>query len=393
MSDQKVTVIGLGHAGIAVLDAALAHLPDDAATVAVDCDRTVLADSAAEAKIALDRSRTCGSGTGGDPRAGRACAEEHLAELEKVASGADFVFLFTGLGGGMVGAAPFLLNAAREGGAVTLCLGILPAQFEGDTRRERADEAVASLRASADAILAVPNDRLLDHVDGENVASGFERANRLVADAVRGVWQLVTKPGYVRVGPAEIQRAARMGGACTFSFGEGRGRNRAATAATAALESPLVEHGGALAKARCVLVGVAGGNGLAVREIGDIVDLVGKHVSAETEVLVGTALDESWRNRVGVVLLVAERSGPVEPVSSPVETDDATATRRAVREAPEASVPRSSSRRKSKREAQQAKLRLDMTGKGRFKDIEPTIMDGEDLDIPTFIRRNLSVDR
>lgn len=382
MGEERITVVGLGKAGIQIVDAMLREGDLPVTAIVVDSDKKVLSAAAAVQRRQIGKARTQGCGTGGDVALARACAEEDLSALRELFSGVDLVILICGMGGGMAGAAPALLEAARREGALTLCFGILPAAFEGRSRRDTADAAIAALRPCSDAIILAPNDRLLDHVAEQNLAKSFALVDNLIACAVRGVWQLLAKPGFISLSFADLQKVARAGGALTFSFGEGRGRARTQTAVDALLSCPTLEGGRVLREARSVLVSIAGGSGLTLKEVGGVMDAISESVGGDTEVVMGTVLDEAWGNRVSVTVVVA---GPDAPPEEEPEVEQAG-------EPIEETKPQKQARRRKRRDLQ-AKLRLDTAGKGRFKDIEPTIMDGEDLDIPTFIRRNLPVDR
>jgi len=381
MDPKKICVMGLGGAGGKVIDRLGGTVKGGPSLVAVNTDARELSASTAPAKLQIGAAATNGSGTGGDAELGAQAAEDDRKIIDSVVSGMDLVFLVAGFGGGTGGgAAPSILNAAREAGALTLCFAALPFPFEGAARLVEAERAVAAARPCADGLILVPNERLAKSVGKGKVQEAFLKADEVMAAGIRGLWKLLTQAGYIRLDFANLRKVVQdSGGICTFACGEGRGKNTAQAAVTALLGSPLLEQGELLATARSALVSIAGGPDLTLQEVGDVMDGISAKAGPDCVLTMGTVIDEAWRSRIGIVAVVSEERH-FEQAPVPAKRTD-----------PAPGKPSAGSGRRPAK-PRQTKLGLDTSGKGRFKDVEPTILDGEDLDIPTFRRRGISVE-
>lgn len=381
---SSICIVGLGGGGCKVVDRMAGAVPESdtraPAFVAVNTDSNALADSRASVKIQIGSSHTNGLGAGGDVSVGRLAAEDDIEMLGSLFARVDLVFLVVGLGGGTgTGAAPVVLNAARNAGAMTLCFATLPFKFEGRQRKTQADQAVDDLRESADALIIVPNDRLCEHVTETKVAETFRKANKVLAAGIYAICKLITQHGFINIDFADLRKVVQnSGGICAFGYGEGTGKNKAHTAVTSLLESPLVEHGKVVASARSLLVSIVGGSDLTVKEVGDIMDAISSKSRKDSHIFMGTSIDDDWRNRVTVTIVASDQWVP-QPAEKPS----------AMEHGAEVKVKPKQGWKKRKSRQMQTKLSFEATGKGRFKDIEPTILDGEDLDIPTFVRREI----
>ena len=349
------------------------------ATMAIGTDRRALDGCGAASKLQLGAAQTDGLGAGGDVDLGVRVAAEDRELLRSALAGADLVFLVLGLGGGTgTGGVSVLLDVAREAGALTLCLATLPCEVEGPERRVQAERALEGMGNLADALILVPNDRLVAHVGEDRVARAFDRANEVLAAGIEGLWRMLAVPGVLSLDFSDLRRALPRGPVCTFAYGEGRGDGKAETAVEALLTGPLSEQGELLTKARSMLVSIAGGPDLTLQEIGDIMAAVRGKARKGGRICMGTSIDDAWQDRVSITVLMAE--------DEPVESDQAPAPTGERPPAPVGNV-------KSGARPMQTSLMLEPTGKGRFKDVEPTILDGEDLDIPTFVRRGVSIEK
>jgi cell division protein FtsZ len=291
-------------------------------------------------------------------------------------------FLVVALGGGTgTGAAPVLAKAAHEAGALVIAFATLPFGFEGDQRMAQAMRGLDELREQADVVVMVANERLFASIDPNTSAQeAFKQADALLGTGIFAIWKLLMHTGEMNLDFATLRQVARgSGGVTVFGYGEGEGADRAAAAVRTALTSPLLDGGQAVAEAGSVLVSILGGPDMALHEVNTIMNAVRGAVAKSTHVFMGTGIDARWQNTVAVTLLVSQYWTP--------EDDEPEAKA----EAPAADAP--AGKRKRRGKATQTQLGLDGIGRGIFKDVEPTILDGQDLDIPTFFRRGVVIEK
>ena len=386
MRDVKIMVVGVGGAGSRIVERLADTLGGAVAVAAVNTDAAALAESKVGTKVQIGASRTGGFGAGGDVNLGRLAAEDDKELLRSLFSGRDLVLLVLGLGGGTgTGAAQVVLGTARDAGAMTMCFVTLPFDFEGAQRKMVAEGAISGLREVCDALIAVPNDRLMETVGEGTLSETFARTDQIVSAGIRGICKLITHPGYINLDFADLQRVIRnSGGICTFGYGDGAGQNRAEAALAALLNSPLLEKGARVASAAALLVSVVGGSDLTVREIKGIMAAITAKASKDCHVAMGTVVDEDWQDRITITVVASDEWVVPEPAPPPAaEAED-------VRDVP---VAAGRAKRKTAAAPTQGDLELDPTGKGRFKGTEPTMMDGENLDIPTYLRRGIAIEK
>ena len=386
MRERRVSVVGLGGGGCKVVDFLAEFQQNWPGIFAIDTDSTVLADSHATAKLQIGSTRTNGLGTGGDVNLGRLAAEDDIEMIRGLFVDTDLVFLVVGLGGGTgTGAAPVVLNAARDAGSTTLCFVTLPFGFEGRRRRNEAEQAISDLHESADALIAVPNERLFEFVGESSVAESFRKADEVLSEGISAIWKLITQPGFINLDFADLKKVGQhSGGMCTFGCGSGTGKNRVKEALISAMNSPMLKQGQVIADARSLLVSIIGGPDLALKEVGDIMEALSSKTRDDADVFMGTVVEEKWKNRVSVTIVASEPMPfTADKTSVNDKPDDA---------AEPEDRPRTIGRKSGHKETQ-TRLSLETSGRGRFKGIEPTIFDGEDLDIPTFVRRGITIEK
>ena len=382
MNDSDVVIVGLGDAGCQIVDQINSAGVGNAVIAVVNTDSKSLANSKAAVKLQIGANHTDGLGAGGDVELGRRAAEDDMAMIGGLFSNAKLVFLIAGLGGGTgTGAAPAVLAAAASVGAVTLCFVTLPFKFEGRQRRTQADSAVVKLTEAGNTLIVIPNDRLAESVGLANAAETFEKADRVIGEGICSIEQALVRPGLINLNFSDLRKVIKdSGGVCTFGYGAGKGKNKAREAIGALLENSLLERGNVIANAGSMLVSIAGGYDLTLKEINDIMDAVSRKMAKDNDIIMGTVVDDVWHDRVVVTVVAADRWTPV--------LSDGAARVDAAVESVESDLP------KRHRQGQtQTKLALESSGKGRFKDLEPTVQDGEDMDIPTFMRRGLVMDK
>jgi cell division protein FtsZ len=393
----QVAVVGVGHGGAATVARLVSEWPDSPRAIVIGVDRESLNRSLVPAgdRVLIGEAKTRGMSTGGNVDLGREAAEADRDLLQGVFTGVNMAFLVGGLGGGLAtGAMPVLARMARAFGVMTVCVVTLPFDFEGENRRARAEEGLAELQAAADVVIAIPNQKLF-HMLGPDlrVAEAFIRADAVLSRALYSVWRMISRPGLISLDYADLSALlAGSGGLGAFGYGDGTGPDKANEAARSLMANPLLDNGRLLHEAESVLVNIAGGPDLTLMEIESIMRPIRETVRKDAHLAMGTVVDELWRGRVTVTVLAAETwrkdaSGQMQlPLDSHRgETGEETT--------PEMDLGAARKRRPARESQGQGALSLDgiRGGRGRFKDVEPTIVEGENADIPTFIRRGIPI--
>ncbi len=435
--DLLIKIVGLGGAGSNALDRIMLDGLTGAELVAMNTDSQALAGSVAPVKVPLGQTTTRGLGAGGDPEIGYAATEEAAGEIRAALEGAQLVILCVGLGGGTgSGGARLIAALAREQGALVVVLATQPFTFEGRRRAVQADEALAALRRDAALTICFENDKMGDAVAPlAGIQDAFAVADQTISQTVRALTALARRRGLMHLGFDELATALRGPGEaaprCLFGYGEADGGNRANEALARALKSPLMDKGRLLDAAPNVLVNVAGGTGMTLNEVQILMEALNRHVGDDTRILFGVAVDPQMGEKMSVVILSALPAGEpaaasatlrlspamarpapaslpaMPPADQPdreseefhapqikyVDTEEAMAVSEPDEPEPEripAALANPAPPRK-RTEAKQEQMLLDPITRGRFERSEPTIVDGQDLDVPTFLRRNVKV--
>lgn len=403
----RLKIFGVGGAGGNIVQRLAAGrdgeqaLLDGIELAAVNTDAQALEMMAGVEKIAIGTGVTHGLSAGGDVEVGLRAAQQDIERLAAAAQGMDVVFIAAGLGGGTgTGASPVVARAAKEQGALVLAFVALPFTFEGDRRRQQALVGLDQLKLQADAVIAIPNDKLFKLVGEQaSVVEAFRQSDEIVISGVRAVWQLLARKGLINLDFGDLR--ATLGAKHSegiFSHGAGRSADKAKDAVKALLEHPLFDGGEALAKADGVLVSILGGPDLTLADVQRAVEPISKHAS-RAHVIMGAAIDEAYRGQLSVTVIAA-----VPAVRKPVTTARPGFAPRpgvlpVVRAAPAAAVaqpvataePVTPKRKPAK--PKQETFQLEGVTKGRFEKGEPTVYDGENLDIPTYLRQGVRLSR
>jgi cell division protein FtsZ len=415
-------IFGIGGAGCRVLGHLARRALPGTALVAVDSDAEAITRCGAPESLALDSKVLRGIGTGGDAERGRALAEENVSGLKAACQDAGVIFVVAGLGGGTgTGIAPVLARVAREAGAQVLALVSLPFECEGNLRRSQARLALEHLETEADGVICLPHQRVFKLIDEQtSVADTFQLANELHADLVNGVWRLLLGRGFIDIHRADACALLRdHNPEILFASVEATGATRSREAVDKLLAHPLMDGGQALAEADAVLVSLVGGPDLTMSEVDRVMEPINRK-SERAQVLMGAVLDDQYHDRLGVFVIAARRdeastggSGSLASTradsargSRPIDLD---AINRAAGGRPKSrfvppppELPRdkvlelmagqpavAGRARKHVARLRQGQLPLEIISKGRFDKSEPTIHKGEDLDVPTYIRRGV----
>ncbi len=306
----QIVVVGIGGAGNNAINRMIATHVHGVRFLALNTDAQALAMSQAPEQICLGETLTHGLGAGGNPEVGAQAADASRHELKEALAGADLVFLTAGMGGGTgTGAGPVVASIARELGALVVGTVTLPFSFEGSRRRRVAQEGVAALAEILDALIMVPNDRLLQVVGrNHSLTDAFQLADDILRQGVQGMTEVITVPGLVNVDFADVRTVMQQAGLALMSIGEGRGEHRAEEAAQMAVAGGWL--GASIRGAQRVLLNITGGNDMTLYEVTQIANLVREAVDEHADMIFGAVLDPAMHDQVRVTLVAAgiERS-------------------------------------------------------------------------------------
>jgi cell division protein FtsZ len=404
-------VFGLGGAGCNAAGFASQAGFAGVEFLAVNTDAQSLDACVTPAKFVLGAGRTRGLGAGGDPELGRAAAEEDVEKIRSFCAGADIIFLLAGLGGGTgTGAGPVFARVARENGALVLALVTLPFEFEGDRRQLQAQTGLQHLKTHADAVICLPNQKLFKMLDeNTSVLEGFKISNSLLSEGLRGIWRMLTQTGLINVDFADLCSVTRGRHAASFfATAEAAGEKRAEQVIEKLLAHPLLDGGQVLNESDSLLVSIVGGPEVTMSEIHKLMEPLHRQCE-NAHIIFGAAIDEAFAGRLSVTLIASRRRQEETPppfkdllpdkLESTQFLDTGVQERSASRfgapppvltEEKKEEIRRVQVGRSRKKHSRlQKELPLEIIFKGRFEKSDPTIRNGEDLDVPTYIRRGV----
>jgi len=291
----RIKVIGVGGSGKNALNHMLNSKVKGVDFIAVNTDAQDLHHSLAKKKIHIGKNLTHGLGAGMNPELGKRAVEETKEEIQEAIKGADMVFITCGLGGGTgTGASPVVARVAKEMGVLTVGVVTKPFFFEGQQRMKIAEAGLEELRQAVDAIIVIPNDRLLGAISKETTAKhAFAMCDDVLKSAVEGISDLVTMPGIINIDFADIKAVMSDAGSALMGIGTAIGEKRAEEAAKAAINSPLLEV--SINGAKGVLFSIAGGDDLGMFEIQDAAKIITESVDPNAKIIFGTVRDEKLK--------------------------------------------------------------------------------------------------
>ncbi len=304
-SFARIKVIGIGGSGKNALNHMIASKVKGVEFIVMNTDVQDLHNSLAEKKVHLGKNLTKGLGAGMNPDVGKRAAEETKAEIQDVIKGADMVFIACGMGGGTgTGAAPIVAQAAKEQGILTVAVVTKPFSFEGNQRMKLAEMGLSELEQEVDAILVIPNDRLIV-ISGKDV--GFKQAfalcDEVLKQAVEGISELITTPGMINVDFADIKAVMSDAGSALMGVGIAAGEGRAEKAALQAINSPLLDL--SISGAKGVLFAISGGEDLTIHEIQEAAKIITESIDKEAKVIFGTISDDKLKKGEMKVTVIA----------------------------------------------------------------------------------------
>ena len=304
-SFARIRVIGVGGSGGNAVNHMLASHVQGVDFVAINTDGQDLHKNKAKRKIHIGKAITRGLGTGMNSELGKQAADETREEIQEAIKGSDMVFITCGMGGGTgTGAAPIVAKVARELGALTVAVVTKPFSFEGAQRARLAEQGINELRKAVDAVIIIPNDKLLTIVSRETgIKNAFAMCDDILKQAVEGISDLITQTGIINVDFADVRAVMQNAGSALMGIGTGIGEKRAELAARAAINSPLLEvsiHG-----AKGVLFSIAGGEDLGMLEVQDAANVITEAIDPDAKVIFGAVTDPSLKKGQVRVTVIA----------------------------------------------------------------------------------------
>ena len=299
----RIKVIGVGGAGGNAVNRMVLSGVEGVEFVAVNTDAQALLNSQAPIAVRIGDKLTKGLGAGGRPEIGHRAAEESAESLDEILRGSDMVFITAGMGGGTgTGASPVLAKIAKAAGALTVAVVTKPFDFEGTRRRRSAEEGITALRDVVDALITIPNERLLHMVDPKTpITEAFRIADDVLRQGIAGISDLITKPGIINLDFADVKTIMQDAGSALMAIGFGKGENRCIDAAREAIESPLLEMN--IQGATGVLYNITGGSDLTLIETSEAAEVIRAAADEDAEIIYGTSIDESLGDAVTITLI------------------------------------------------------------------------------------------
>lgn len=299
----RIKVIGVGGAGGNAINRMVDAGVDGIEFVAVNTDGQALLSNRAPLAVRIGDKLTKGLGAGGRPEVGLRAAEESAESIAEMVRSADMIFIAAGMGGGTgTGASPVIARIAKSAGALTVGVVTRPFDFEGNRRSRAAEEGINQLRDNVDALITIPNERLLSMVDPKtSISDAFQIADDVLHQGIAGISDLITKPGMINLDFADVRTIMRDAGSALMAIGYGEGENRTIDAAKQAIESPLLET--SIQGATGVLYNVAGGRNLTLLETSEAAEIIRAAVDEDAEIIYGTSIDESLGDAVKITLI------------------------------------------------------------------------------------------
>jgi cell division protein FtsZ len=299
----RIEVIGVGGGGSNAVNRMIASDLQGVGYRVLNTDAQALIQSVASNRTQLGQKLTRGLGAGGNPVIGQKAAEESRAELQETLQGSDLVFIAAGMGGGTgTGAAPILAEVAKEVGALTVGIVTKPFGFEGRKRMRQAEEGISRLAEHVDTLIVIPNDRLRDAIAGAPLNEAFRAADDVLRMGVKGISDIITRPGLVNVDFADLRSVMADAGTALLGIGVGSGRSRAIEAAQAAMTSPLLESA-RIDGAKGVVINISGGKDMTLEDMTTASEQIYDVVDPDANIIVGAVVDEHLEGEIHVTVI------------------------------------------------------------------------------------------
>lgn len=363
----RIKVIGIGGGGSNAVNRMMSSSMNGVEFIVINTDAQALKASPVPVKLQIGEKLTKGLGAGANPEVGRKAAIEDTDKILSLLEGADMVFITAGLGGGTgTGAAPIVASLARELGILTVGVVTKPFLFEGKVRAAQAERGLKELKETVDSLITIPNQRLLSVVDRNTpMVEAFKLADEVLRQAVQGISDLIVVPGLINLDFADVRTIMAERGIAMMGTGKASGENAAVEAAQGAINSPLLENV-SIKGAKGVLINITGSPALSLYEVNEAASTICESAHSEANIIFGAVIDEKMQDEVRVTVIATG----FEPPEPSIEENGRIAELKATARALEREDP---FRRPLEREPLP-----------RFEDL-----DEEELDIPTFLRRQI----
>ncbi|HKJ90799.1 MAG TPA: cell division protein FtsZ [Oceanipulchritudo sp.] len=401
----RIKIVGVGGAGTNAVDRIKLENLEQVHLTAVDTDSQVLASSPVDETFLLGRTVTLGKSTGGSSDKGRLAAEADADELRRLLREIDLVFLLAGLGGGTgSGAAPAIAQMAVEEGAVVIAFCALPFQREGATRAARAKSSLEEMERKCHAVITLPNDLVFGQVDASaTLMEAFAKADKWIKLGVHSIWSMLFNTGLINVDFSTLRSAlSEPGGRTLFGVGYGKGEALVEQALRDLDNCPLLHlaENGFVKDTDQLIVNLTGGPDLTMAMVNEVMDAVSEKFGCRNSLVMGAAIDGSFYNQLRIIVFGTLRKTPLPkkgyaPVPSasippnlpPPGTKPATGPGLETRQAPSPPPP------PGKRNQREFAFPRQEDNRGVFEKTQRNIYEGADLDIPTYVRRNIRLNR
>ncbi|KKS60484.1 MAG: Cell division protein FtsZ [candidate division WWE3 bacterium GW2011_GWB1_42_41] len=309
----KIRVVGVGGAGGNVINSMIdSNQIRGVEFIAINTDAQDLSINKAVIKIPIGQELTQGLGAGSNPEIGKKAAEESLDIIKSNLEGANMVFITAGLGGGTgTGASPTVARIAKESGALTIGVVTKPFNFEGIQRMRAADRGIMELRKEVDALITIPNQKLLEVADEDmSIIEAFRLSDSVLNQGVQGISDLIVMPGLINVDFADVKAIMKDAGTALMGIGIGTGENRAEVAAQAAISSPLLEQ--SVVGAKGILFNISGGPDLTMREVDRAANIIRGIAGEEADIIFGTSIDDELTGQLKITVIATGFEVPEE---------------------------------------------------------------------------------
>ncbi len=413
MTDRTIAikVLGIGGAGANAVDRLKMENLERLQLAVVNTDLQALSASPVQDKALIGAAVTRGLGAGGDPDLGREAAESDREKIAGLVKDCDLVFLVAGMGGGTgSGAAPVVAEVAAEAGALVIAFVTLPFSFEGGRRAKQAEEGLQTLRRCCDAVIPLPNDILLQEAaEGETALDSFARADEWIGRGVKSIWAMLFRTGLINLDFATLRQAFHTrGGKTLFGLGAGTGEQAVGEAIDSLKLCPLLATPEFSRKADRLLVNIVGGTDLTLPKVNEIMTAVTEQFGRDSHVIMGAVIDEQMQGRVEVCVLGTSDLGGRVPVRRPTATTtrsrpaspvEAVAVSGATPAAPAspatATTPATTKTAPAVPAAKAVQEEIPFGGeaetRGFFERTDRNLFEGQDLDVPTYLRKGIKV--
>ncbi|OGB84809.1 cell division protein FtsZ [candidate division TM6 bacterium RIFCSPHIGHO2_12_FULL_32_22] len=382
-SMASIKVVGIGGAGGNTVNSMIESNFKDVEFIVANTDAQALSMSKAQHKIQLGVKLTKGLGAGANPDVGKRAAEEDLEKVLEAVGDADIVFLAAGMGGGTgSGATQVVARALREAGILTVAVVTRPFVFEGNRRARIAQECIEELRKNVDTMIVLPNQKLLEVVGNKvSMIEAFAMINGVLTDSVKGISDIITKPGHINVDFADLKAIMKDKGMAVMGTAKASGEKRATEAALNAISSPLLENM-SIQGAKSVLLNITGGLDVGIFEINEAASVIYEQADPDANIILGTVIDHSLSNEISVTIVATGFDNPV--VSERSESKGMSGAEKDCFTSPKVISEKESASIKEPKKEFENQLFSELK-------LPAEKLDLEDLDAPTFLRKQQEV--